>query len=113
MCDSIKCKRQALGMTQAELGTLLGVSAASISKFEKGEELSKTVFTTIRYGVDNYIKTLSTEKYIQVRILESAYSLDYISDEEKILTLNHLAIHANKLALTQMKKMSGNSELTR
>lgn len=103
--DAIRCKRLALNMTQAELAKLLGVSAASISKFEKGEELSPLLYNTIRQGVDNYIKTFNPDKYIETRILEAAFCLEYKKGEEKLVTLNHMAIHINKLALETLKEM--------
>ena len=40
LCDAYKCKRLALGMTQAEFGEIAGVAGTVISKFERGEELS-------------------------------------------------------------------------
>ena len=103
ICDAIRCKRLALNMNQTELAKILGVSTASISKFERGEELSPLIYNTIRHGVDNYIKTFEPEKYIETRILEAAFSLEYKSGEERLITLNHMAIHINKLALETLK----------
>lgn len=102
--DAIKCKRLALNMTQAELAKLLGVSSATISKFEKGEELSPVMYNTIRQGVDNYIRTFEPTKYIETRILEAAFCLEYKTGEERLITLNHMAIHINKLALETLKE---------
>ncbi len=103
ICDSYKCKRLALWMTQKEFGELIGVGGGTISRFENGEELSTAVFNSIRYGVEDYIKGFSRDKYIETRILENALALQYLNDQEKLLVLNHMLIHIGKLNMDILK----------
>ena len=104
LADAYKCKRTALGMTQTELGKLFGVSGGTISRFENGEELSPVVFNTIRMGVEDYIRSLPRDRYIRVRLIEHALELEYMNAQEKIITLNHMAIHCNKSALDLLQE---------
>lgn len=98
LCLAYRCKREALGLTQAEFGKLVGVSSATISKFERGEELSPVVFNAIKNGVEEHIRMFDRERYIEVRILENALALQYLTTkEEKMLTLAHMNIHCSKL----------------
>ena len=104
IAQAYRCKRMALGMTQSEMGKLLGVSGGTISRFENGEELSPLVFTTIRTGVEDYIRSLPRDQYIRVRLVEHALELEYMNDREKIITLNHMSIHCNKSALDLLQE---------
>ena len=99
ICDSYKCKRMALGWTQADIARLVGVSSGTISRFENGEELSESVFNSIRYGIENYIQSLSREEYLQTRLLEEVLSLRYQNQQEQLYTLQHMSIHSSKLAM--------------
>lgn len=105
LCDAYKCKRLALGLTQAEIANIIGVSNGTISRFENGELLSEAVFNSIRYGIENYFRSLSRDEYMERRLLEAAYALMYQSDEEKLLTLNHMAIHIGKLNMDLLRKV--------
>lgn len=82
LCDVIKYKRQALGMSQEEFGNYIDVSQKTISKFENGEVMSDTVFNKIRTGADDYLASLSRDKYLNVQIKWRALALDEMSDEE-------------------------------
>lgn len=99
ICEVYKCKRLALGMTQAEFANLVGVSGGTISRFELGEQLSPAIFNAIRFGVENYIRQFERQQYLQIRILEEAYKLQYEPEAEKTKTLAHLMIHVSKLEL--------------
>jgi transcriptional regulator with XRE-family HTH domain len=103
LCEAYKCKRLALGMTQEEFGKVLGVPGTTISKFELGGEVSLPVFNCIKYGVENYIKSLDRDTYMETRLLESALCLKYLKGEDKLLTLNHMAVHIGKLNLELLK----------
>lgn len=97
LCESYKCKRLALGMTQAELAEIVGVSTITLSRFEKGEELSTRTFECIRRGVEDYIRSLEPNVYIETRLIEAALGLRYQRDDEKPYILSHMIIHAGKL----------------
>lgn len=103
LCDAYKCKRLALGMTQAQLAKIIGVSGGTISRFENGEELSEPVFNSIRCGVEEYFKSLDRETYMERRLLEAAYALEYQTPQEKLLTLNHMVIHIGKINMDLLK----------
>ena len=104
LCESYRCKRLALDLTQAELAKMVGVSTGTISRFEAGEELSEAVFNKIRFCIDTYMKSLDREKYIETRILEGAYGLQIETDREKrMLIVSHMMIHAGKLNMDLLK----------
>lgn len=104
LCESYRCKRLALGLTQAELARMVGVSAGTISRFESGEELSETVFNQIRFGVEHFMRNMERHEYIETRILEGAYALRIETDREKrMLILNHMMIHAGKMNMDLLK----------
>lgn len=106
LCDAYKCKRLALGMTQAQLADLVGVSGGTISRFENGEMLSEPVFNQIRLGVENYFRSLDRLTYMERRLLEACYQLEYQTEQEKLLTLNHMAIHIGKLNMDLLRMVN-------
>ena len=40
---------------------------------------------------------MDRDKYIELRILENAFALEYLNKDEKLLTLAHMQIHIGKL----------------
>ena len=104
-CDVMKCKRQALGMSQEELANIIGVSKGTISNFEIGKEVSQIVFNNIKYGFDRYVETLPKERYLEMLLVSCALSLDYKEDREKVDTLNYIILNASKLSLEMNKRM--------
>lgn len=104
MHEVIKCKRLALGMTQTEFGEYVGLSGGTISAFEAGKEVSQTVFTIIKYGMDKLLHELDPIEYQEVKLTSMAYGLAYESDSEKIMTLQYMQIAAGKLSIGLMKK---------
>lgn len=103
--EAYKCKREALGMTQAEFGKIIGVDGNTISRFENGYEVSELTFNAIKLGIENYIKSLDSDTYIKTRILEAALYLRYENDMEKLKTLAHMTTHAGKLQMSILKVM--------
>ena len=110
LCEVIKYKRQALGMSQTEFGNSIGVSQNTISKFENGEVMSDTVFNKIRTGADDYLASLSRDKYLNVQIKWRALALDEMSDEEQLLTLQNITLNASKLSMEITKRMCERKE---
>ena len=97
VCDMYRCKRVALGLTQAELAKIVGVSTNTIVNFESGKKMSEGVFNDIRNAVEGYFRALDKDEYFERRIFEGIYSLKYQDSVEKIKTLNHMTIHIAKL----------------
>lgn len=104
-CDVMKCKRLALGMSQAELARIIGVSDGTISNMENGKELSQAVFNNIKYGFERYIQTLPKEKYLEMLLVSGALSLEYKEDHEKSEALNYIMLNASKLAIEIDRRM--------
>lgn len=98
-CDLIRCKRQALGMTQKELADIVGVSSNTISNFESGKEVSIPIFNGIKNGIEKAVSELNKEDYLKYSITYKAYKLDLESDAEKIKTLNYMLLDIAKLML--------------
>lgn len=102
--EQYKCKRMALGMTQADFADLCDVSTATISKFERGEHLSQEVYIRIKDTVERYIRGLDCESYYYIRILENVLSLQSKTTAEKLHTLNHMLVHIGKLNMSLLKE---------
>ena len=108
MCERFKCKRLALGLTQSELGKLLGVSRTTISNFENGEEMSQETFEKITNGLEEYITSFDPDTYTRIRILQEAYQIRYETNTKYLaLTLNHISIHANKMCMDIIRNDEG------
>lgn len=103
MYEVIKCKRLALGMSQAEFGAYVGVSGATISAFEAGKDVSQTVVTIIKYGMDKLLHELNPREYQEMLLVSMAFGMAYESDSEKLKTLQYMQIAAGKLSVELMK----------
>lgn len=101
--EQYKCKRLALGMTQADFADLCGVSSATISKFERGEFLSQELYVLIKETVERYIRGLDPDTYYEIRIVEAALSLQYKNRDQKLRTLSHLMVHVGKLNMDLLR----------
>ena len=110
LCEMIKYKRQALGMSQAEFGNFIGVHQNTISKFENGEVMLDTTFNKIKTGVDDYLASLNRDEYLTVQIKWRALALDEMSDEEKLLTLQNITLNVTKLSIEITKRMCERKE---
>lgn len=103
-CYQVKCTRLGLGLTQKEFAEILGMSNTTLSKFEDGQEISSSLFKSIKYEIDNYLNRLPREKLLEARIKTQVYSLEYETKEEKRVTLNYIAINVAKLGLLLTEK---------
>lgn len=104
MSESIKCSRRALGLTQAEFATAVGVSANTISAFETGKEVSSVVFNMIKIQLKNYVSALPPEKYFEYQIVRRAYSMEFADAEEKKQLVNHIMLYCAKFNLEPTEK---------
>lgn len=108
--EQYKCKRLALGMTQADIAKMCGVSSATISKFERGEFLSQEVYLKIKRTVKGHIRSMDADTYYTIRILEAAYSLEYKNRDQKLLTLSHMMTHVGKLSMDLLRDVEEDEE---
>ena len=49
--DVIRIKRQAMGLTQSEFASKVGVTSSTISNFEKGYEISEVIIRNIKFTI--------------------------------------------------------------
>lgn len=103
MYKIIETKRRALGLTQAELGRLAGVSGSIISAFESGKEVSVPVFNSIKMAIDKEFEALDRQEYIETKLLMHVLQLQDMDDEEKMQCLSYIGLQANKLQLELMR----------
>ena len=103
-CDIIRCKRLALGMSQQEVADIVGVASCTISNFESGKEVSVPIFNGIKIRIENAVRELDREKYLQYSVVYHAYLLEYETDSEKLKTLNYMLLDMAKLSLELSNK---------
>lgn len=82
ICDLISQKRKERGMTQAELGALLGISGKAVSKWERG--LSKPCDEHLERLID--LLGLPVDKYITAEEKENAQRTTFLSTVRKEFT---------------------------
>lgn len=103
MYEIIETKRKALGLTQAEVAELAGVSASTISFYEQGKEVSTPVYMCIRNAIENAFRSLDKKEYLESMILMHALQLDKASDDEKSAILSYIILNASKVQLELSK----------
>ena len=106
ICEVIKAKRNALGLSQVEFGNLCGLSGSAISSFESGKEVSELVFKSIKYGLDKYVSRLPKEECLRYQVVCKALILEKEPDEEKLRTLHYLTIAIGRYELYLSEKES-------
>lgn len=108
--EECKAKRLALGVTQAELAKYVGVSAATISRFESGEFMSPEVYRAITRKLEEYIRAFDPETYYWLRIKQAALSLENQTDAEKLMNLSHMCTHIGKLLMSIQNRLADDSQ---
>ena len=99
MYKIIETKRKALGLTQAEVGELAGISKSTISNFEQGCEVSMPIFTCIKSVIEQEFRSLDKKEYLDAMILMHALQLKEANDDEKSAILSYIILHASKAQL--------------
>lgn len=61
--EMLRIKREALGMTQAEFGAVVGCTAGTISGFEQGKEVTELVFKGINWAIKDLESKLTPEEF--------------------------------------------------
>lgn len=99
-CKVYECKRRALGMSQTDVAKLAGVSAPTVSTFERDGEVSALVANAIIRAIDDKLKSLERKDYMEVMLMMSAIQLPELEDgDEKLRCLTYISLYANKLQL--------------
>lgn len=97
--DYNKFRREALGLTQAQLGVLAGVSAGSVSSFENdlevGEPTCRAIINALSREFGKLDPVQKTEAYIQVSA--KCLTLGYLNPVEKIKVAGSLAKNSGEL----------------
>ena len=82
ICDLIVAKRKERGLTQAELGAMLGISGKAVSKWERG--LSKPCDEHLEKLID--LLGLPVDKHITAEEKENAQRPSFLSTVRKEFT---------------------------
>ena len=82
VCNLISQKRKERGLTQAELGAMLGISGKAVSKWERG--LSKPCGKHLERLID--LLGLPVDKYITAEEKENAQRTTFLSTVRKEFT---------------------------
>ena len=99
-----KFRRQALGLTQAELANSAGMTANVVSRYEAGEEVSEPYKIAMNTVIDNMMRNLSEIDHLQVQIHANTLQLmEEENDQDRLMTLNYLAVYIGRLQLAIMK----------
>ena len=105
MYKILESKRLALGLTQAEIGRLAGVSASAVSNLEAGKEVSTPVFNCIKMAIENELNALDKIDYIEKMLTMHTIQLSQMdNDNERIMCLGFISIYSNKLQLELLKQ---------
>lgn len=99
----IETKRRALGLTQAELGRLAGVSGSTIAVFESGKEVSVPVFNGIKAAIEKEISALDKQEYLETMLMMHVLQIQELEEDEKLQCLSYIVAHASKLQLELMR----------
>ena len=98
-------KRRALGLSQAEVGKLAGVSGPTVSSFENGKEISNVYANAICRAIDDEFAKLDRVQYMESMLTKQVFELAEVeTEEEKSVTLAYIALWTSKLQLELAKK---------
>ena len=106
MYKVMKTKREALGLTQAEVAEMAGVSSSAVSNYEIGREVSIPVATCIKAVIDNQFENLYKTDYFEAMILARALQLSEATETEKLINLGYITTYASKLQLELLKNLN-------
>lgn len=99
----IETKRRALGLTQAELGRLAGVSGSTIAVFESGKEVSIPVFNCIKAAINNEFEALDAQEYLEAMLAMNFFQFQDADEDEKMKCLSYIIEYASRLQLELMR----------
>lgn len=61
-CETMRIKREALMLTQTAFANIIGCTAATVSAFENGKEVSETYVKCIKYTIKDLESKLTEEE---------------------------------------------------
>lgn len=106
MYKVMKTKREALGLTQAEVAELAGVSSSAVSNYEIGKDVSIPVATCIKAAIDSQFDNLYKTDYFETMLLARAIQLKEVTETEKLINLGYIITYASKLQLEILKNLN-------
>ena len=100
----IKTKRIALGLSQADLASLAGVSQTTIARLERGERLSTAYYNKVKDAINNMHYSMNSEEYMRTCIAKESEDLKMLDGQEAVDVLAHMIVHCGKLINVINKK---------
>ena len=101
-----KTRRMALGLSQKELGEMAGVSAATISKYENGEEISKPYEQQIRRAIEDQFNALNKEEWMYVSLKAQVFQLnEETTSGDKLLTIAYMQKNLSNIQIDLVKSI--------
>lgn len=92
-----KIKREALGMTQAELATKVGCTNGTISTYEAGKEVSELVYKGISWALKDLESKLSPAEFNDYKLrVGSECAIHEPNPKLKMTKLHNLMFNALK-----------------
>ena len=92
-----KIKREALGLTQAELASYVGCTGGSISMYESGKEVSELVYKGIGWALKDLESKLSPEKFNDYKLRVGANCvISEPNDKLKVTKIHNLMFNCLK-----------------
>lgn len=97
-------KRQALGLSQEEVGKLAGCKGACISNYESGKQISEMYSRAIKNAIDLEIDKLPDIERLKILVLQQAMCLaDEENDEKALRSLLYLQNRISQLGISLEK----------
>lgn len=99
-CDALRCRRQALNVTQERVAQTAGIDVKYVEYFEDGKNVGCHYEKKISDALYTLSKSLSNLDHYRFRIMELALKLSIETDKE-IMTkqLAHLIVEAGKFQM--------------
>lgn len=96
-------KRNALGLSRAQVGELAGVSSSTVANYEAGKEVSLPYVKSITAAIDNEFRALDKTQFLEKKLLMQVLQIEREeSKEAKLKTLGYAMLYASKLQVELM-----------
>lgn len=107
--DVCKIKREALGLTQAELGAHVGCTGGSICSYESGKEVSELIYKGIGWAIKDLESKLTPEQFNNYKLRVGAEcAIAEPNDKLKVVKLHNLMFNTLKyLQFLEAKERGG------
>ena len=100
-------RRETLGMTQAQLAEVAGISAATISKHENGEEISKLHYMALNAALKEIESEMSKDQYADYFLILKAKMVREETDPEQKSVRIHDLLYAVSKSLYELELSLG------